>query len=90
MKRISKSTNAGFIFIVLILSALLIGCRIIPGKPSETSKARILRIIATSDLHGKFMPWDYATDSESDYGSLAQLSTAIKEYRNDDTLLFDA
>ena len=49
-----------------------------------------LRIIGTSDLHGKFMPWDYALNQESNTGSMAQLYTAIKEYRDDTTLLVDA
>ena len=49
-----------------------------------------LRIIGTSDLHGKFMPWDYALNQESKTGSMSQLYTAIKEYRDDTTLLLDA
>ncbi len=60
------------------------GTETAPGSGTKT-----LRIIGTSDLHGKFMPWDYATDSESYSGSLCQLSTALSEYRNDETLLLD-
>lgn len=41
-------------------------------------------------MHGMFMPWDYILNEEFLEGSVAQLSTVIKEYRNDDTLLIDA
>ena len=49
-----------------------------------------LRIIATSDLHGKMVPWEYALNAESPVGSMAQLATALAEYRTPDTLLVDA
>ena len=49
-----------------------------------------IQILATSDLHGKFMPWDYAQNVEDTSGSVAQLASAIKEYRTDNTLLVDA
>lgn len=37
-----------------------------------------------------FVPWDYALDAEDRAGSMAQLSTAIKELRTENTLLIDA
>ena len=64
----------------LVFAAFLSGCEKVTF-PSDPKDATTLRIIATSDLHGKFMPWEYATDSENDYGSLAQLSSAIKDIR---------
>ncbi|MCM0648251.1 5'-nucleotidase C-terminal domain-containing protein [Clostridium swellfunianum] len=50
-----------------------------------------LQILATSDLHGKFMPYVYATDSENLNGSLAQLATVVKAQRaqNPNTILVD-
>ena len=51
---------------------------------------RTLRIIATSDLHGKFLPWDYALNAESTSGSVAQLATAVAQFRDGHTLLVDA
>ena len=54
------------------------------------SERKRIRIIGTSDLHGKFMPWDYALNAESLSGSMAQLKSAIREYRTDNTLLLDA
>ena len=64
------------------------------GAPAASENApvetKMIRIIGTSDLHGKFVPWDYALNQESLSGSLAQLSTAIQEYRTENTLLMDA
>ena len=49
-----------------------------------------IRILATSDLHGKFIPWDYTKNKEERSGSAAQLATAISGFRTDSTLLVDA
>ncbi|WP_028866279.1 bifunctional metallophosphatase/5'-nucleotidase [Psychromonas aquimarina] len=35
-------------------------------------------ILGTSDLHGHFMPWDYATDKANMRGSLSQIATKVK------------
>ena len=49
-----------------------------------------LQILATSDLHGKFYPWTYGTDSEDLSGSMTQLSTAVSALRTENSLLVDA
>lgn len=49
-----------------------------------------LQILATSDTHGKFDPWDYAANKEDASGSVAQQATAIKENRTPYTLVVDA
>lgn len=56
----------------------------------ETAETMDLQILATSDLHGKFMPWDYALNEESLSGSMAQLASAVKERRDENTILVDA
>lgn len=48
-----------------------------------------IRIISTSDLHGKMLGYDYALDQPDASGSIAQAASAIKEYRNDNTVLVD-
>ncbi|MGN0707558.1 MAG: 5'-nucleotidase C-terminal domain-containing protein [Faecalibacterium sp.] len=48
-----------------------------------------LQILATSDTHGMFAPWDYAADKAS-ATSVAQQATAIKQLRTDATLVVDA
>ena len=65
-------------------AVLLSGCA--QGGPPETKR---LRVLATSDTHGMFVPWDYTLDVEDPSGSLAKLATAIKGLRDENTLLVD-
>lgn len=51
---------------------------------------KTVRLIATSDLHGKFYPWLYALDKKDTSGSMAQLSEAVREYKTGETILVDA
>ncbi|MCB2290716.1 5'-nucleotidase C-terminal domain-containing protein [Clostridium sp. CS001] len=50
-----------------------------------------LQILATSDLHGRFVPYDYAVNAPDLTGSMAQLQTIIKDLRvaNPNTILVD-
>lgn len=50
-----------------------------------------IQVLATSDVHGRFVPYDYAVNEEDKSGSYAQISTAVKELRkeNSNTLLLD-
>ncbi len=48
-----------------------------------------LQIFSTSDIHGKYMPYDYALDTVSTSGSMTQISSAINELRDEDTILID-
>lgn len=50
---------------------------------------KTIRIISTSDMHGKMLAYDYAQDQPDASGSLAQVCSAVKEYRNDNTILVD-
>lgn len=61
------------------------------GFAAEADDTVTLTILGTSDVHGRFMPWDYATDCEDRSGSLVQLSTMIQEIRaeNPNTILVD-
>ncbi|MGH4123038.1 MAG: 5'-nucleotidase C-terminal domain-containing protein [Clostridium sp.] len=55
------------------------------------SKEMNLQILATSDMHGRFMPYDYAVNAADTSGSMAQLQTIVKELRkaNPNTILVD-
>ena len=75
--------------IVIALILVLFLMLTVPAGAQGT-EVKTLRIIGTSDLHGKFMPWDYALNAESPSGSMVQLATAIAQYRDDNTLLVDA
>lgn len=50
---------------------------------------KTLRILQTSDLHGYIYPRSYATMKEEKIG-IAQLSSLVNEYRNDNTILIDS
>lgn len=51
-----------------------------------------LQVLATSDLHGRFAPYDYALNQADTSGSLEQLSSAVKQLKaqNPNTVLVDA
>ncbi|WP_252242232.1 5'-nucleotidase C-terminal domain-containing protein [Clostridium sp. ZBS18] len=51
-----------------------------------------LQILTTTDTHGRFLPYDYAVNAQDNSGSLAQISTAVKELKakNPNTILVDA
>ncbi len=40
-----------------------------------------VQILATSDLHGRFVPFDYAINQPADEGSLAQIATAVAQQK---------
>ena len=76
---------------VILISVLLAVLLAATGHcVAEDEEIRSLRIIATSDLHGKFFPWDYALNAESASGSMTQLASAIAEYRTENAILVDA
>lgn len=77
--------------VALVLALALVPACCLPAvADAPEAQGKALRILATSGLHGKFFPWDYALNAESVSGSVAQLATAIAQYRTDSTLLVDA
>lgn len=64
--------------LVLTLSILLPTSAV---KVKAAEESMNLQILATSDLHGKFMPYNYATNLVDSTGSLAQIATAIKQLK---------
>ena len=71
------------------LCIVLMIAQVILSASAEAPETKTIRIIATSDLHGKFVPWDYALNAENASGSVAQLATAVSAYRTEDTILVD-
>lgn len=61
-------------------------------NPVFASDSVDITILGTSDVHGRFMPWDYATDTPNTSGSLTQISTLVDKIRteNPNTILVDA
>lgn len=58
----------------------------------EKNEVTDITILGTSDIHGRYMAWDYAQDIENKAGSFSQISTIIKEIRanTENTILVDA
>ena len=77
-------------FMASILALTFLVCFALPALTEDSDETKTIRIIGTSDLHGKFMPWDYALNAASPSGSMTQLATAIAQYRTESTLLVDA
>ena len=48
------------------------------GASAET---RRITLLGSSDIHGYFVPWDYATDTEYKAGALSKIATAVKRIR---------
>ncbi|MDF2857170.1 MAG: cpdC [Neobacillus sp.] len=57
------------------------------GQAEETK----ITILGTSDIHGRFVPWDYDLDGANTSGSLTQLYSIVKQVRaeNPNTILVD-
>lgn len=84
-------------WLVLLSMGILAGCATnITSEDKETesssSEEKQITILGTSDIHGRYMAWDYAMDVENKAGSFAQISTIVKEVRdnNEHTILVDA
>ena len=61
----------------LLSSLFILGCVFqVNAKEVDVS------ILATSDVHGRMLPWDYGTDKADSSGSYAQISSFLKEYRS--------
>ena len=83
--------------IVLTCTLILTGCSTKKDEDKASKKEtgateKKLTILGTSDIHGRYMPWDYATDVANTDGSFAQISTIVNEVRKEDPnmLLVDA
>lgn len=77
-------------FVAVLLAATLVMPVGLPTtKALADSGEKEIQILATSDLHGKFVAWDYAANEENTSGSLAQVATLIKERKNANTVLID-
>jgi len=62
------------------------------AKAAESADETKITLLGTSDIHGRFMPWDYALDGPNPTGSMTQLYTIVKKVRaeNPNTILLDA
>lgn len=91
-KKVSKRLFSRIISMLVILTMLTAPVTIAAkSKSTKTSDVVDLQILATSDLHGRFVSYEYATNEATDSGSLTRLATAVKALRakNPNTILVD-
>jgi 2',3'-cyclic-nucleotide 2'-phosphodiesterase/3'-nucleotidase len=88
MKRTMKKVFAYLLILAMVLSGNVVTAM---AETTTTTNANTvtIQVLATSDLHGRFVPYDYAINAADNSGSLAQVATVVKELRNDNTLLLD-
>lgn len=76
--------------LTILAAAMLAISMSFPAVMAEEAQETVdIQLLASSDVHGKMCPYDYALDEESPGGSLAQIGTIIKELRNDNTIVID-
>lgn len=77
----NKKKFAGMMMVGL-LSMTLAACQSNKKEANATTdKTTKVTVLGTSDIHGRYMPWDYSVDEENLKGSLSQIATAVKEVR---------
>lgn len=59
-------------------TATVLSLLLAAGAHAET---RRITLLGSSDIHGYFIPWDYATDTEYKAGALSKIATAVKRIR---------
>ena len=78
----------------MLLAVMLIASMVVWSAPLSASAAattKAIQILGTSDLHGRFDAYSYASNTPNTAGGLTQLSQKVKELRaeNPNTLLVD-
>lgn len=80
----------------LALSALvfLAGCASseVAVPAAAIGDTRVVTLLGSSDIHGYFIPWDYATDSAYPNGGLTKIATVVAKVRseNPNVIVLDA
>ena len=83
--KLTKSVKVLFALIFLVFLFVGVSC----SKNHKPANEVNINIISTSDVHGKLLAYDYVLNKEDKSGSLAQISSAIKDLRNENTILID-
>ncbi|MEG0720867.1 MAG: metallophosphoesterase, partial [Lachnospiraceae bacterium] len=89
MKNIFKKTLVMLIAVAVLATST--GMTAFAEVTAKDAGDVTIQVLATSDVHGKFVPYDYAINEESKNGSLAQISTVVNRLRkeNSNTILVD-
>jgi len=85
----TKNSFSRFLSLILVAAFVFLSAPATVVKANETDSVT-LTILATTDLHGKIHPWEYATDSPREWG-LAKIATLVNQQRalNPNTILID-
>jgi len=88
MKKFLMATTIASVFLACSSNDVKNGV-IVKGDENVTEQT--IRIAATSDLHGRIYPYDYAIDSEDSDAGLAKVSTIVNQLReeNPNMILMD-
>lgn len=95
MKNVTKKLLALILAVVMVFTGNAVYVLAETTQSAKTTSSDgdtvNLQVLATSDLHGRFVPYDYAINAEDKSGSLAQVATVVKQLRteNPNTLLLD-
>ena len=84
----------GLLMFIICVTLALDGCLKMGLSKAESAIAgqktiEELQILVSSDVHGRYMPYDYDKEKKDTKGSLTQMYTAIKEIRTDKSILID-
>lgn len=72
-----------------IVTLMMIVCLAIPGQSKVVDAAtETLRILATSDIHNRFVGYDYATNAPTK-GGFSRVATLIEQNKTPNTVLLD-
>ena len=52
-------------------------------EKKENKREVNIKILGTSDVHGRVLAWNYGADEEDRSGSYAQISTLVKKIRKE-------
>lgn len=90
MKKVTQKLLVSLLVVAMVLTGSAF-TKVNVIQAATTDDSVELQILATSDLHGRFVPYDYAVNAVDTSGSLAQIATVVKQLRNENpnTLLLD-
>ena len=86
-----KDFKRRVIVTILTMTMVLAGIVVTPSNAKAAEEVVGINILATSDLHGRFVPYDYAINAPDNSGSLAQVASFAKAMKSNmpNTILLD-
>ena len=88
MRKKSCSKLVTALLVVFLLG--LTPCINNQNASADESEKKVIRILATSDMHGYFVQYDYFSNAAVSKGAGANVVSAISALRNENTIVVDA